>query len=254
LTDYEPNEDEGSGAGAGHVTGQQFTLGEACKSVLEGFSHQLRTPLTTIAGFAETLLFRKGLDARTQQQFLEKIHDQASRACTVLDELRELMKLEHSTEPVNMETLDLLVPVAEAIQGLVQTAEMKGLRIEINTPSEPVIVQGDGGALKLLTTNLLENAIMYTPYGGSISVIVTTSKGQAQMTVTDTGVGIDPKEQELVFGTFYRGSRGRKLARQGTGLGLALVKQIATVHDGEVTLSSTPGEGTTIMVTLPLAD
>jgi two-component system phosphate regulon sensor histidine kinase PhoR len=243
-------EEPDAAAAAGHG----FDLGESCKRALDGFSHQLRTPLTTISGLAETLLMRKELDASTQQQFLEKIHDQAARACAVLDDLRELTRLERGADSESMKELDLLIPVAEAMQGVVQAAEMKGLSVEINTPGDPVLVRGDSGALRLLTTNLLENAIRYTRYGGSIRLNVITREGQALLTVEDTGVGIAPEEQELVFSVFYRGSRGRELARQGTGLGLAIVRQVAATHDGEVTLTSAPDEGTRITVALPLAD
>jgi signal transduction histidine kinase len=232
----------------------QFVLGEVCKRALDGFSHQLRTPLTTIAGLTETILMRQGLDTATQRQFLEKIHDQVMRAAKVLDELRELTKLDRSGDSVDRQQLDLLIPVAEALQGAVQSAEVQGLSLEIGTPDEPVMVEGDGGALRLLTANLLENAIRYTRYGGSITLRVITADGQALLTVEDTGIGIDPAEQELVFDVFYRGKKGRELARQGTGLGLALVRQIAAIHDGEVTLVSAPDEGTKFIVALPLLD
>jgi len=248
------SQDDREGAALSHTSASdQFALGEACKRALDGFSHQLRTPLTTIAGLTETILMRQSLDASTQRQFLEKIHDQVIRAGKVLDELRELTKLDRSSASADRQLLDLLIPVAEALQGAVQAAEVKGLSLEINTPDEPVMVEGDGGALRLLTANLLENAIRYTRYGGTIRLSVTAAGGQALLTVEDTGIGIDPAEQELVFDIFYRGRKGRELARQGTGLGLALVRQIAAIHDGAVSLVSAPEQGTEITFILPLA-
>jgi signal transduction histidine kinase len=245
---------DGEGAALPHTSASdQFALSEACKRALDGFSHQLRTPLTTIAGLTETILMRQNLDASTQRQFLEKIHDQVVRAGKVLDELRELTKLDRSSDSLDRQLLDLLIPVAEALQGAIQAAEVKGLSLEISTPDEPVMVVGDGGALRLLTANLLENAIRYTRYGGSVRLSVNAAGGQALLTVEDTGIGIDPAEQELVFDVFYRGKTGRELARQGTGLGLALVRQIAAIHDGEVSLVSAPEQGTAVHVSIPLA-
>lgn len=254
MPEDELREKAAAAVSADDPTRQQFALSESCKRALDGFSHQLRTPLTTIGGLAETLLIREGLDTSTQRQFLEKIHDQVTRARTVLEELRVLTKLDREANITDMEVLDLLIPVAEAMQGLVQSAELKGLEVVISTPTEPVYVLGDGSALRLLTANLIENAIRYSHYGGSLKLSVAGDGDKARLTVEDKGVGIAAEEQELVFDVFFRGQQGRQMARQGTGLGLALVKQIAAIHGGEVKLVSTLDEGTVITVAIPLAD
>ncbi len=227
-------------------------LSESQREFVESLAHELKTPLAAIIGLADTLLRKQEIDPSTRTRFLEKISDQAVRLSSLLDDLLTLSALESSADALRLEALDLREPVAAALQDLVPVAEEKGLALKIDLPVEPVSIQGDAKALRRLVGNLVDNAIKYTEYGGSVWLRVSTADGSTAIEVEDTGVGIDAAHQAAVFERFFVGEKGRSQERKGTGLGLALVKQIARVHGGDVTLSSTPGRGSTFRVRLPL--
>lgn len=222
------------------------------RNFIEGLSHQLKTPLTAIIGLTETLLEKQTLDPATQQRFLEKIGDQARRLSSVLDDLLTLSALQSEGGP-ELESLDLRVPLAAAAQDHIPLAEEKGLELSVDLPTEAVVIKGEYGTMRTLLGNLLDNAIKYTPYGGSIMLQLAGEERCAEISVVDTGVGIALEEQTKVFGRFYRGSAARTAERRSTGLGLAIAEQIVHAHRGEIKLSSVPGEGTTFTIRLPLA-
>jgi len=217
---------------------------------IAGLSHQLKTPLTAIIGLTETLL-KKDLAPSTQSRFLEKIGDQARRLSSVLDDLLTLSALQ-SQSGVSFESVDLRVPLAAGAQDHVPLAEEKGLTVEVDLPTEPTMVSGDYGALRTLIGNLLDNAIKYTNYGGKISLRLSSQHQQAEISVEDNGIGIDPADQKRVFDRFFRGSAARRSGVRSTGLGLAIARQIALAHRGEITLVSSPGQGSRFTISLPL--
>ncbi len=227
-------------------------LSDSQREFIESVAHELKTPLAAIIGLADTLLRKQEIDPSTRKRFLEKISDQATRLSSLLDDLLTLSALESSADALMLEPIDLREPVAAALQDLVPVAEEKGLALKIDLPVEPVSIQGDAKALRRLVSNLLDNAIKYTEYGGSVWLRMSAAGGSTVIEVEDTGVGIDAAYQEKAFERFFVGEKGRSQERKGTGLGLALVKQIARVHGGDVTLSSAPGKGSTFTVRLPL--
>lgn len=218
---------------------------------IAGLSHQLRTPLTAIIGLTETLL-KKDLAPSTQERFLEKIGDQARRLSSVLDDLLTLSALQ-SESGLAFEIIDLRVPLAAGAQDYAQLAEDQGLEFAVDLPTEPVMIEGDYGALRTMVGNLLDNAIKYTNYGGRIGLQLRRQDQRAEVIVEDTGIGIEPADQERIFDRFYRGSAARRAKARSTGLGLAIAQQIASAHCGEITLRSVPGEGSVFMIQLPIA-
>ena len=227
-------------------------LSESLREFIDSLAHELKTPLAAIIGLADTLLRKQDIDGSTRTRFLEKISDQATRLSSLLDDLLTLSSLETSTDALALEAVDLREPVAAALQDLVPVAEEKGLRLEIDVPVDSVTVQGEVKALRRLVSNLLDNAIKYTDYGGCIWLRLKADDGSCLIEVEDTGVGIEPENQEKVFERFFTGETNGSLKRKGTGLGLALVKQIARIHGGDVTLVSTLGKGSTFIARLPL--
>ena len=228
-------------------------LSESLREFIDSLAHELKTPLSAIIGLADTLLRKQDIDASTRTRFLEKISDQATRLSSLLDDLLTLSALESSADAITLEAIDLREPVTAALQDLVPVAEEKGLRLEINMPTDPVSSKGDAKSLRRLVSNLLDNATKYTEYGGSIWLRMSTDVGSCEIEVEDSGAGIEPAHQEKVFERFFTGDKDGSQKRKGTGLGLALVRQIARIHGGDVTLSSSLGKGSKFTVRLPLA-
>jgi signal transduction histidine kinase len=198
----------------------------------------------------ETLL-KKDLAPSTQSRFLEKIGDQARRLSSVLDDLLTLSALQ-SNSGIAFESVDLRVPLAASAQDYASLAEDKGLELSVDLPTEPAMIHGDYGALRTLIGNLLDNAIKYTNYGGKISLRLSCLDQQAEIEVEDNGIGIDPADQPQVFGRFFRGEAARRSGVRSTGLGLAIARQVALAHHGEITLNSSPGLGSRFIIRLPV--
>jgi signal transduction histidine kinase len=219
---------------------------------IAGLSHQLKTPLTAIIGLTETLL-KKELAPSTQSRFLAKIGDQARRLSSVLDDLLTLSALQ-SESGISFESVDLRVPLAASAQDLVPLAEDKGLEMAVDLPTEPITILGDYGALRTLIGNLLDNAIKYTNYGGKINLRLSILDQQAEISIEDTGIGIDPADQKRIFDRFFRGHAARQSGVRSTGLGLAIASQIALAHRGDIAVDSMPGRGSKFTVHLPRAN
>ncbi len=214
-------------------------------------SHELKTPLTAIHGFVETMLDDEQMSRETQQRFLSKLRDQSARLAVLVSDLLTLSRVESEASAVDQEPLDLREPVLESAQALAALAEERGLALTTDVPEDPVMVSGDHEALRQIVGNLLENAIKYTPAGGRVGLSVRRTSGQAVLEVVDTGIGIEPQEQQRIFERFYRVDKARSRELGGTGLGLSIVKHLALALGGQVSVESTPGRGSTFRVVLP---
>jgi two-component system phosphate regulon sensor histidine kinase PhoR len=216
-------------------------------------SHEIKTPLTAVRGLIETLLDDAGMDEETRRRFLGKARDQAARLNALVTDLLALSRLESNEQPLERARLDLRGPVEESVRALLPAAEQKRLAVETALPGEPVEVFGDESALRQAVENLLDNAVKYTPDGGRIWVRLRREGETAVVEIEDTGIGIEPAEQPRVFERFYRVDKARSRELGGTGLGLSIVKHIALAHDGDVSVESLPGRGSTFRIHLPLA-
>ncbi len=216
-------------------------------------SHELKTPLTSIRGYVETILDDPGMDDATRQRFLERIREQSDRLGRLVADLMTISRLESDGEVLQIEPLDLRAVVRASVDGQRDDARARSLTLEVHVPDEAVPVRGDAEALRELVDNLVSNAIRYTPEGGRVEVRVRTRSDAAVVEVSDTGIGIAPEDQGRVFERFYRADRARSRQAGGTGLGLAIVKHVALAHGGNVSLRSEPGRGSTFRVDLPLA-
>ncbi len=222
------------------------------RDFLGNVSHELKTPVTAIRALVETVLDDPEMKPDTRSNFLVKVRNQAERLSSLVSDLLSLSRLESESDALDVEPIDLREPIDASIQSLQTASCAKGISIEIEQPSQPVIVNGDPEALQQAVTNLVDNAIKYSQ-GKTVFVRLLGNASEALLEVEDDGVGIDPRHQERVFERFYRVDKARSRELGGTGLGLAIVKHIALAHDGRVSLNSIPGRGSAFQIRLPLA-
>ena len=212
-------------------------------------SHELKTPVASIQAAAETLSHALDEDPEAAHRFVAHLIRDSERLSRIVRDLLDLSRLESeraSFAPVRLDAL-----AREELDRLNERIREAALSIEID--SEPVTVSGSGQDLALLVSNLLDNAVRYTRPGGRIRVEITARNGDANISVSDSGIGIPARDLPRVFERFYRVDRARSRDTGGTGLGLAIVKHVAEQHGGRVEAQSELGRGTTFVVTLPAA-
>lgn len=212
-------------------------------------SHELKTPISAIRGFAETLL-EGDVDPETTNSFLQTIYDEAFRMGNLVSDLLELSKLEGAERAITPSSIALSAVIERAYTNLQGVAEKHQIGLEV-TPCGLVTVWADEEKILQVLLNLITNAIHYTPEGGEIVVWCDTLVDRVKVHVVDSGIGIPKRDQERVFERFYRVDRDRSRVTGGTGLGLAIVKHIVSVHGGQVGVSSEPGKGSDFWFTLP---
>jgi PAS domain S-box-containing protein len=213
-------------------------------------SHELRTPLTAIKGYAEALLDDPD-DADARERFLEIIHRHATRMERLVKDLLRLARLDAGQEALDLGPCDVEGLVRSIVADFEQTALQKQQQVVTQVIPKGATVVADSAKLHDVLRNLVENAVNYTPDGGSIEVTAEVSADRLRLQVADTGPGIPPDDLARVFERFYRVDKSR--ARPGgTGLGLAIVKHLVHVMDGEVTVLNRPDGGAEFAVTLPL--
>jgi two-component system phosphate regulon sensor histidine kinase PhoR len=218
-------------------------------------SHELRTPLTAIKGFAETL-GSSGFDDRARAaHFVSIIDRQAERLSRLIDDLLILSDLELGKMPVRVRPVALAPIVREVADLLSEPARRGGLALQIDVAPE-LRVQGDPDRLTQVVSNLLDNAIKYTPGGGRVCILGRQVPGMplVELAVEDTGAGIPAEDLPRLAERFYRVDKARVRELGGTGLGLSIVKHIVQAHGGTLRFDSRVGVGTTVTVRLPSAD
>ncbi|MGE3351443.1 MAG: sensor histidine kinase [Planctomycetota bacterium] len=214
-------------------------------------SHELKTPLAAIQGFVETLLDDPDVPAPTRQRFLEKVHKQVGRLATLVADLLTLSRLdEHSPEPAD--PCEVATLVREVGRDLQPFADKRRVRLELELPGAPVWVAAEREALRQVVSNLVDNAIKYTPEDGAVTVRMVPNGERVEVAVADTGIGLSEVDCERVFERFYRVDRARSRELGGTGLGLSIVKNTVQGLGGEVGVHSRLGHGSTFWVRLPL--
>lgn len=212
-------------------------------------SHELKTPISAIRGFAETLL-DGDVDPETTTSFLQTMYDEAFRMGNLVSDLLELSKLEGQENAIQPSSIDLGAVIERAETNLQGVAEKHQITLNV-TPCGAVTVWADEEKILQVLLNLLTNAIHYTPGGGDITVWCDVLVDRVKVHVVDSGIGIPETDQARVFERFYRVDRDRSRATGGTGLGLAIVKHIVSVHGGQVGVSSEVGKGSDFWFTLP---
>lgn len=212
-------------------------------------SHELKTPLTTISGYAQ--MINNGM-AKSEDiiEFCVKIEKESQRLLTLIDDIINLSNLDEGTELEKTERVDLSEITGEAICLLEKAAKERDIQIFYS--KTPTIITGNATLISELVYNLIDNAIKYNREKGRIRVFVGETAKGAEFSVKDTGIGIPKEDTERIFERFYRVDKSHSKKVGGTGLGLSIVKHICACHNAKIRVKSTVGRGTTIYVTFPL--
>ncbi|HYU49333.1 MAG TPA: HAMP domain-containing sensor histidine kinase [Candidatus Limnocylindria bacterium] len=235
------------------------------RDFLADVSHELRTPIAALRTFNELLKEGASADPEAMAEFLESSAQQIDRLDWLATNLLELSKLESGLVLLDLRPDDLRACVESAVEQAQPAARRRGIQLELELPGHPLRIRHDPQRIGQVVSNLVGNALKFTPRGGRVSVAVRAADGGAgdgaagdgaagdgaRIVVTDTGVGIDTAELPRIFDRFYRGSRANEARGSGSGLGLAIVKSIVDMHAGRVSVESLVGRGSTFTVTLP---
>lgn len=223
------------------------------KDFVANVSHELKTPITSIKGFTETLLDGAMEDKEALSEFLSIILKESKRLQSLVQDLLDLSKIEQQNFTLSIETFDAAKMLADIETLLKHKATERGISLQLNVPKDPLYVAGDPHRLKQVFLNLVNNALTYTPEKGSVAINVKPGETEIQIEVSDTGIGIQKEEIPRIFERFYRVDKDRSRNSGGTGLGLAIVKHLIEAHEGKIDVTSEPGRGTVFTVTLKRA-
>ena len=212
-------------------------------------AHELRTPLAALRGDIEMSIVKGGGDP--QQRAASQL-EEIDKLKRLIDQILVLARAEAGEIPLAMGDVDLGALATSLVEQIEPVAQARGIAMRCEHV-DAVIVHGDAEWLKRVVLNLLDNAIKFTPRGGRVAVDVTRQRDGAQLSVRDTGVGIDPALSPRVFERFFRADPARSRGVEGVGLGLSLAKWIVDRHHGQIEVDSQPGQGSTFTVTLPAA-
>ena len=209
-------------------------------------SHELKTPLAVMGNYAE-MLQTPGIGEAERLEYASAIRRSARRLAALVTNILKLNKLENQQIFPKHEEFDLSGQLCEIMLGFEEAWEEKGLNIETDITDE-VYICADPELLSLVWSNLISNAVKFTPRGGTVGVALRSDADGVEVTVSDTGCGIDPETGKHIFEKFYQGDTSH--ATEGNGLGLALVKRVIDILDGEISVRSTPGRGSSFRVKL----
>jgi len=230
---------------------QRLREGERHKrDLISMVSHELRTPLASVLGFT-TLLLERDFPPDEQRRYLEIVDGQARRLAALAGDFIDVQLLDGGALLLVRMPFDLVGLVGEQVQ--LFFLQLTTHRLAIDLPNVPVLVDGDRDRMSQVVGNLLSNAIKYSPEGGEVRVAVRSTGTDAVVAVSDDGVGIGTEDVERIFEKFFRSAEATKTVG-GTGLGLAVAREIVASHGGRLEVESTPGVGSTFVVTMPLLD
>jgi PAS domain S-box-containing protein len=248
---------------AGAVAGRIFAfrdisadrLVEQMKSdFVSTVSHELRTPLTSIYGFSETLLRRDVLfDEEERRIFIGYIASESERLTAIVDALLNVARLDTGDLQVNLAPMDMRPVLDEVVSGAKQEVQANGHRFVLDVAPEPLTAEADREKVRQVLQNLLENAVKYSPGGGTVTVEARRGNDAIEVRVVDQGIGIPRLEQERIFRKFYRAEATAQGGSGGTGLGLFIAQGLVAAMGGRIWVDSTEGEGSSFGFALPLA-
>ncbi len=216
-------------------------------------SHELKTPLTSIQGFAQALMDGTAETPEARQQAASVIFDEAGRMHRMALNLLDLARLDAGTADLKSSAVDIGALLDGIQDKFAPMASAAGVKLRLSTISQLPILMADGDRLAQVFTNLVDNALKYTPQGGTVDIRAIQSAGEIQVAVSDTGAGIPTEAIPHIFDRFYRADSARAGGdKHGAGLGLAIAHEIVAAHGGRISVRSAPGRGTGFVVHLPL--
>jgi signal transduction histidine kinase len=217
-------------------------------------SHELKTPLTSIQGFAQAILDDTADTPEARKQAAQIIYDEAGRMHRMALDLLDLARLEAGTADLKMSPVDLDVLLRNIVEKIGRQAQRTGVNLQVNIPEKLPILIGDGDRLAQVFTNLVDNALKFTLANGSVTLQAVKVGTEMEISITDTGIGIPKEALPRLFDRFYQVDPSRAGGeRHGAGLGLAIVQEIIQSHNGRISVRSEVGRGTTFVIHLPLA-
>lgn len=225
---------------------------ERKKEFLANVSHELRTPLSYVKGYSEALLDGVVKEEAQQKKYMKLIHREASRMQRLVRDLLDLAQLE-GTYPLVRTPFSIAQLVEETVEKYEPIMQEKHIHLSLDLDHD-LVVDGDPDRIEQVLQNLLDNALRYTPSGGTLSLRATNKHPMCELVIADSGRGMAKEDMERLGERFFRADRSRSREHGGTGLGIAIVKQIVKLHGGSIRFESEQGKGTTVYVQLPLYD
>jgi len=214
-------------------------------------SHELKTPLTAIRNYVETLTGGAIDDKKHNLEFLNKIDKHAVNLSVLIDDILEISRLESKKEMGPFGRIDLAGVVSRAVEMIYERAKKKGISLERKYEGERCFVSGIEEHVYRAVLNLLDNAINYTGEGGTIEIVCAKKEDKIEVSVADTGIGIPPEHLSRIYERFYRVDKARSRELGGTGLGLSIVKHVMNIHNGTVSVESEVGKGSKFTLVFP---
>ncbi len=237
-----------------HDITEQEKLDSMRRDFVANVSHEIKTPLTTVKSYVETLLDGAIQREELVRPFLQVVLTETDRIARLVRDLLQLSQLDYEEVRWRKRPLSLGDLLHQALQRWLVEAEKQALKLTLCLPPDLPPVLADKDRLEQVVENLLSNAVKFTPAGGSISLGAQAQDGYIRTTITDTGIGIPLEDQGRIFERFYRVDKARSRSLGGTGLGLSIAQELIRAMGGEIELESTPGEGTRVSFLLPVAE
>lgn len=231
---------------------EQTKLDMARREFVANVSHELRTPITTIKSYAETILDMAD-ESAPETGFLKVIENEADRMTRIVTDLLTLSKLDNSAkQALDKKVFDLARLVESVVEKLKINANNLGLTLVFKKEGDTSSFFGDKDRMEQVITNIVSNAVKYTPSGGNVEVVCSAKYAEAIVRVTDNGIGIPEKDLPRIFERFYRVDKARSRESGGTGLGLAIAKELVEMHGGKIEIKSREGKGTSVIIRVPM--
>lgn len=221
------------------------------REFVSNVTHELKTPLTSISGFVETLKANDNIPRETQYKFLNIIEEETIRLNELIDDVLTLSFIEQNLD-INLERINLVKVLEDTIFKLENIAKVKSINLELITKEKNIFIQSNKYSLTMIFINIIDNSIKYSNEGQDIKIEIISDHEKVIVTVSDQGKGIAEEELPRIFERFYRVDKARTKKEKGTGLGLAIVKHLTKAIGGEINLQSKLGEGTKFSVILPV--